>query len=775
MLEYGSAPIRRTMNSAFFLTQGPGGFPTKYSMDELDRFFLWRPMKILKRIKEITSVAERIGSAETARKQLEIISEFGPAYVKLGQVIALNAQAADFKGKGDVADPSAGEEGEEEIDPSMIDSEENSMGDFFDEEKLDEVLESLHDNMPAFDSKQAVKIVEEEMGAPICELFEDAEESFRGPVAAASLAQVYRAKFRQSTPEGGTVLRDVAVKVKRPDIEEKSMLDVWLIKRCSKFFFSDFMRNTFRKGFEAKKKDREENEALQREMGVSGGDVDAGVPDEESLEERKNETIDGFLNFQSYLLSDEGKPVWQQMKRWVGSAIEVVGNGLFSEFNFTAEGVNQREMQRYVKENPSLNELMTIPEVFWIREREQEGEREFFGLGAKKEKDIRGKDRVVVSEWIEGERCTGFNKTSEQGRQKLGDAYRRIYAAYLAGVLDVGFMHGDPHPGNFLLMEDGRVGIVDFGIVVKVSERVRKGFRIWFEGDQRKEEEILAILPEEWARKVSTFFAKQKQGLKNNIETSSQISGSSLAASRLARTLNSDGEDDRILKEFIEDVVLEQKLPEGPLGKDPLGYFGPLIEKVGGMFGGQMSSWIPTLIRVLIVISSLEERTKSDIASRGELTYKRAMVKKCLTETVRGDTNLQSLLSRGGGLSDDGRHALDLLSAYFEHEFYVKEAAEAIDDAGGPVDIWKERAARMSLYAQEACEDEKLREDLCVRALALRQMEIEDCEKLLKLREKQKRTGVEKALEIKFEEMGNDHLKTEEQKKMKEAEGKEGL
>lgn len=46
--------------------------------------------------------------------------------------------------------------------------------------------------------------------------------------------------------------------------------------------------------------------------------------------------------------------------------------------------------------------------------------------------------------------------------------------ALMRQVFDAGFFHADPHPGNFLVMEDGRIAMLDFGMVGQLDVRVRE-------------------------------------------------------------------------------------------------------------------------------------------------------------------------------------------------------------------------------------------------------------------------------------------------------------
>jgi predicted unusual protein kinase regulating ubiquinone biosynthesis (AarF/ABC1/UbiB family) len=84
--------------------------------------------------------------------------------------------------------------------------------------------------------------------------------------------------------------------------------------------------------------------------------------------------------------------------------------------------------------------------------------------------------RVLVMDWIEG-RNLG-HALREVDRATAEEALRILVDAFLKQILVDGFVHADPHPGNFLLQEgpDGpRLGIVDFGACAELSEHTRLG------------------------------------------------------------------------------------------------------------------------------------------------------------------------------------------------------------------------------------------------------------------------------------------------------------
>jgi ubiquinone biosynthesis protein len=81
-------------------------------------------------------------------------------------------------------------------------------------------------------------------------------------------------------------------------------------------------------------------------------------------------------------------------------------------------------------------------------------------------------DSILVMDWIEG-----IPLTSPQGLKAAGvdpgAMARAIVHAYAEMILRSDRFHADPHPGNFIAMPEGRLGLVDFGEVGTVSAATR--------------------------------------------------------------------------------------------------------------------------------------------------------------------------------------------------------------------------------------------------------------------------------------------------------------
>src|SRR6266496_2751109 len=74
-----------------------------------------------------------------------------------------------------------------------------------------------------------------------------------------------------------------------------------------------------------------------------------------------------------------------------------------------------------------------------------------------------GTSHVLVTEWMDG---TPLSKIISDGSQEERDRAGLLFVRFLfSGPARAGLLHADPHPGNFRLLEDGRLGVLDFGAV----------------------------------------------------------------------------------------------------------------------------------------------------------------------------------------------------------------------------------------------------------------------------------------------------------------------
>eukprot|EP00803_Ostreobium_quekettii_P004083 evm.model.scf_1104EXC.1 EVM.evm.TU.scf_1104EXC.1 scf_1104EXC:11822-28756(-) len=75
--------------------------------------------------------------------------------------------------------------------------------------------------------------------------------------------------------------------------------------------------------------------------------------------------------------------------------------------------------------------------------------------------------KVLVSEWVEGE------KLIESTASDVRELCNTLLNCYLIQLLDTGFLHGDPHPGNLIRTPDGKICILDFGMMTQVTQLQR--------------------------------------------------------------------------------------------------------------------------------------------------------------------------------------------------------------------------------------------------------------------------------------------------------------
>jgi predicted unusual protein kinase regulating ubiquinone biosynthesis (AarF/ABC1/UbiB family) len=234
-----------------------------------------------------------------------------------------------------------------------------------------EELTQLQDNLPAFPHAIALQTIEEELGAPVSQLFDDFPDR---PVAAASLGQVYKAR-----PVGGPW---VAVKVQRPHLETLLRRDLVLI----------------------------------RLLGVTAAPL---LP----------------LNLGFGL----------------GDIIDEFGRSLFEEIDYRREADNAEHFARLFAGNPAV----IVPRV---------------------DRSLSAR-RVLTTSWIEG---TKLQRRQDLEAKRLEPAalIRTGVIAGLQQLLEFGYFHADPHPGNLFALPGktgalGHLAYVDFGMMDSLSNADR--------------------------------------------------------------------------------------------------------------------------------------------------------------------------------------------------------------------------------------------------------------------------------------------------------------
>ncbi|HET7358101.1 MAG TPA: AarF/UbiB family protein [Nocardioidaceae bacterium] len=80
--------------------------------------------------------------------------------------------------------------------------------------------------------------------------------------------------------------------------------------------------------------------------------------------------------------------------------------------------------------------------------------------------------RVLTMDFVPGQKVTDLGPL---GRMELDGAplADELFAAYLKQVLDAGVFHADPHPGNVLVTQDGRLALLDMGMVARLKPATR--------------------------------------------------------------------------------------------------------------------------------------------------------------------------------------------------------------------------------------------------------------------------------------------------------------
>jgi predicted unusual protein kinase regulating ubiquinone biosynthesis (AarF/ABC1/UbiB family) len=74
--------------------------------------------------------------------------------------------------------------------------------------------------------------------------------------------------------------------------------------------------------------------------------------------------------------------------------------------------------------------------------------------------------RVIVTEWVNGRRFDDVKALPQEERNRFSEI---LYRFFVGSLYRHGHFSADPHPGNYMLMDDGRVAFIDFGMNKKLS------------------------------------------------------------------------------------------------------------------------------------------------------------------------------------------------------------------------------------------------------------------------------------------------------------------
>jgi predicted unusual protein kinase regulating ubiquinone biosynthesis (AarF/ABC1/UbiB family) len=84
------------------------------------------------------------------------------------------------------------------------------------------------------------------------------------------------------------------------------------------------------------------------------------------------------------------------------------------------------------------------------------------------------RQRVIVMEYMEGTKVDSLASRVADGSIDGRRVVESVVEAYIQMMLVDGLFHADPHPGNLLVTDDGRLVLLDFGMVVRVEPEMRR-------------------------------------------------------------------------------------------------------------------------------------------------------------------------------------------------------------------------------------------------------------------------------------------------------------
>lgn len=138
----------------------------------------------------------------------------------------------------------------------------------------------------------------------------------------------------------------------------------------------------------------------------------------------------------------------KSMKSDLVAIMDEFGCRIFDEMDYTREGHNAERFSKLYGHLPNIY----VPQIYWRYTNR----------------------RVLTMEWITGKKLTQIEAIAAEG----GDVSHLIEMGVqcsLRQLLEHGFFHADPHPGNLLATPDGKLAYLDFGMMSEIKPYQRYG------------------------------------------------------------------------------------------------------------------------------------------------------------------------------------------------------------------------------------------------------------------------------------------------------------
>ncbi|HEV7918916.1 MAG TPA: AarF/UbiB family protein, partial [Solirubrobacterales bacterium] len=76
-------------------------------------------------------------------------------------------------------------------------------------------------------------------------------------------------------------------------------------------------------------------------------------------------------------------------------------------------------------------------------------------------------ERVLVTDWVDGMQFDEILALDQDARDRFGEI---VYRFSFGSIYHLRHLNADAHPGNYMLMDDGRVAFIDFGMTKRITE-----------------------------------------------------------------------------------------------------------------------------------------------------------------------------------------------------------------------------------------------------------------------------------------------------------------